>query len=45
VRFLGFAIAEGITELASQVSLVESGAELFGVLAEVIEEAMAARPA
>jgi AcrR family transcriptional regulator len=41
VRFIGFAIAEGITEPASQVSLVEAGAELFGLLAEVIEQAMA----
>jgi AcrR family transcriptional regulator len=41
VRFIGFAIAEGIGGPANQDSLVEAGAELFGLLAEVIEDAMA----
>lgn len=42
LRFLGFAVAEGITEPASQDSLVEAGTELFGMLAEVIEAGVAA---
>jgi AcrR family transcriptional regulator len=41
LRFMGFAVAEGITEPDNQVSLVEAGAELFGLLSEVVEEAMA----
>jgi AcrR family transcriptional regulator len=41
VRFIGFAVAEGITEPANQVSLVEAGSELFGMLAQVIEDGMA----
>jgi AcrR family transcriptional regulator len=42
VRFMGFAVAEGITEPDKQISLVEAGAELFGLLAQVIEDGMAA---
>lgn len=42
LRFLGFAVAEGITEPANQDSLVEAGAELFGMLTRVVEEGMAA---
>jgi AcrR family transcriptional regulator len=41
VRFMGFAVAEGITEPANQVSLLEAGGELFGLLVRVIEEGMA----
>jgi AcrR family transcriptional regulator len=41
VRFIGFAVAEGIGGRANQDSLVEAGGELFGVLVEVIEHAMA----
>lgn len=41
VRFIGYAVAEGISEAANQTSLVEAGAELFGMLAEVIEEGRA----
>jgi AcrR family transcriptional regulator len=42
LRFLGFAIAEGVTEPDRQVSLVEAAAELFGMLTEVVEEGVAA---
>jgi AcrR family transcriptional regulator len=42
VRFIGFAVAEGIAGPDSQDSLVEAGAELFGMLAEIVEDARAA---
>jgi AcrR family transcriptional regulator len=41
VRFMGFAVAEGISEPGNQTSLVEAGAELFGILAEVVEDGLA----
>lgn len=41
VRFLGLAVAEGMVEPDRQVSLVEAGGELFGMLAQVIEDGMA----
>jgi AcrR family transcriptional regulator len=34
LRFLGFAIADGVTEPDRQVSLVEAAGELFGMLVE-----------
>jgi AcrR family transcriptional regulator len=41
VRFIGFAVAEGVADASGQDSFVEAGAELFGLLAQVIEEAAA----
>jgi AcrR family transcriptional regulator len=40
VRFIGFAVAEGIAGPESQDSLVSAGAELFGLLGRVIDDAV-----